>query len=88
MPIPEVETLRVSRIAGVRVTHDAITKPGRKKKVKRAQVRSFKAFLCVADMKDDQLKEGMCNKISKNVYICTCAGLDCFTSSLRVFLSA
>lgn len=54
IPIPEVETSRVSRIAGVRVTHDAITKPGRKKKVNRAQVRSFKAFLCVAAMKDDQ----------------------------------
>jgi hypothetical protein len=54
MPIPAVETLSVSRIAGVRVAQDAITRPGRKKKVNRAQVRSCKAFLCETDMNNNQ----------------------------------
>ena len=43
-PISAVDTERISRMAGVRVAHEAINSPGKKKNIKSAQVRRLKAL--------------------------------------------
>lgn len=40
-PISAVDAPSLSRIAGVRVTQDAIETPGKKKKMNRARLRCF-----------------------------------------------
>ncbi|MNT39494.1 hypothetical protein D3C72_1757420 [compost metagenome] len=44
MPISAVDTVKMSRIAGVRVAQDAISNPGIKKNIKSAHMRRCRAL--------------------------------------------
>ena len=71
MPISAVETDKISRIAGVRVAQEAINKPGKKKNIKSAHIRSCRALREV-NVVIHSRRVGKCaDNTNKTVYICT-----------------